>query len=174
MRTHTEEEEELKTILANHALWLTGNSKGSHANLKGADLENAYLKGADLRGANLRGANLKGADLENAYLKGADLRNADLRNADLRGADLRNADLWNANLAESGGIQYSQASWSQHGECGRMLIGVKINGEDVYFCGCFRGTLSELEEFIQGDEERYKQSRTMTMEFVSKTLNFNQ
>ena len=37
--------EELKTMLADHAEWLEDNSKGKRANLRGANLEGAYLRG---------------------------------------------------------------------------------------------------------------------------------
>ena len=86
-------QEELKSILDQHALWLEDSTKGQKANLQGADLQGAYLREADLRGANLRGANLQGANLRGADLQGANLRAADLRGVDLQGANLRGADL---------------------------------------------------------------------------------
>jgi hypothetical protein len=102
---------ELKKILADHVLWLSGDSARTKANLReadlsGADLREADLSGADLcradlRGADLRGADLRGADLRGADLREADLRRADLRRADLRGADLRGADLCRADLREA-------------------------------------------------------------------------
>ena len=84
--------DELKAILADHALWRRGEG-GKQANLRQAD-----LSGADLRGANLRGANLRGADLSGADLRGADLRGANLIGADLRWVDLSGASLSGANL----------------------------------------------------------------------------
>ncbi len=48
---------ELKTILEQHAQWLTDGS-GQRANLQEADLQEANLQRANLRGADLRGANL--------------------------------------------------------------------------------------------------------------------
>ena len=79
--------DELKTILDEHAKWLT--SKGD----KRANLQDADLQGADLRGAHLQGADLQGADLQDANLQGAHLQGADLRGAHLQGADLRGANL---------------------------------------------------------------------------------
>jgi hypothetical protein len=73
--------DELKKILADHALWLSGDSAGIRANLRRADLTEADLRGADLRGADLTGADLIGADLTGADLIGADLRGADLTGA---------------------------------------------------------------------------------------------
>ena len=75
-------QDEIKTALEQHALWLTGNG-GAKANLSGADLRSANLSGADLSGAYL-----SGADLSGAYLRSANLRSADLRSADLRSANL--------------------------------------------------------------------------------------
>ncbi len=113
---------ELKSILANHKLWIDTNGKqGNFANLRGAylsgadlaganlyhaDLSDADLTGAYLRDAYLTRADLTHADLTGAYLRGAnltraDLRGADLRGADLRGADLRGADLTGANLLDA-------------------------------------------------------------------------
>ena len=48
--------DEIKTILADHAVWLLGRDGGKRANLIGANLIGADLRGADLRGANLREA----------------------------------------------------------------------------------------------------------------------
>ena len=95
---------ELKSILAEHKLWLESNGKqGTRADLTDADLTGANLPcadlwGANLRGANLRGANLRGANLTDANLWGANLVNADLTRANLRGADLRGAKLEGADL----------------------------------------------------------------------------
>ena len=67
---------ELKSILAEHKLWIESAGKqGTRAILTGANLE-----GADLRGANLMDANLTGADLRYANLTGADLRYVNLTN----------------------------------------------------------------------------------------------
>ena len=108
---------ELKSILANHKLWIDTNGKqGNFANLRGAYLSGADLAGANLYHADLEGADLTGAylrdayltradlthaDLTGAYLRGANLTRADLRGADLRGADLRGADLTGANLLDA-------------------------------------------------------------------------
>ena len=70
--------DELKTILDEHAKWLT--SKGD----KRANLQDAYLRGANLRGANLRGAHLQDADLRGANLRGANLPPFQLPAGDIR------------------------------------------------------------------------------------------
>lgn len=108
----------IKTILANHAIWLDDSSKGSRAVLTGANLRRADLRKADLRKANLinadlsetnlmeanlmeanlTGANLSGASLTGAVLTGANLRIAFLRDADLSGANLTDARFVGANL----------------------------------------------------------------------------
>ena len=64
MKKYTQEE--LQKILADHSLWLTDNTKGTRAYLRGAD-----LRGADLRYANLQGANLWDVDLEKVNLRNA-------------------------------------------------------------------------------------------------------
>ena len=67
-------EEELKTILEQHKLWLDSNeTEGKCADLTWANLTCTNLTGADLTRANLTGAyltraNLTGADLEYANL----------------------------------------------------------------------------------------------------------
>lgn len=132
--------DELKTILADHASWLDGDGG----------------KKANLREANLRGVNLSGANLRGVNLSGADLSEADLRRANLREADLRRAT----------GINYAQCSFIAHGECGRQLLGIIINGTLRLFCGCFSGTLEELDAYIENGEERYKPSRKLARNFI--------
>lgn len=52
MKTSTPDE--LKAVLAQHALWLSSDhEQGVRANLRGADLSDADLRGANLYGANL-------------------------------------------------------------------------------------------------------------------------
>jgi hypothetical protein len=89
--------DELKTILANHRVWLvsrwTDAPKGARA-----DLSSANLDGADLRRADLRSADLRSANLRSANLYGADLSSANLRSANLYGANLDGANLTNAVL----------------------------------------------------------------------------
>ena len=107
-------EEELKTILEQHKLWLDSNKKEGKradltdaklygADLSGANLTRANLAYANLTDANLTRANLSGADLIGAhlyvaYLSGADLYGAILIGTNLTGANLRHADLSGANL----------------------------------------------------------------------------
>ena len=75
---------ELKSILAEHKIWIeTNRVQGIRANLTGAD-----LTGADLKDANLWRANLNSADLTGADLTGANLTKADLRGANLTGTIL--------------------------------------------------------------------------------------
>jgi uncharacterized protein YjbI with pentapeptide repeats len=68
-------QDELKTILADHAAWLMDNSKGKRASLRYVD-----LLCANLRNANLRGADLSYSDLRFTYLAGADLTGATILN----------------------------------------------------------------------------------------------
>jgi hypothetical protein len=92
-------EQELKTILEQHKLWLDSNKKeGKRADLSSADLRGADLRGADLTDANLTGADLIGADLTGVDLSGANLTGACLYRANLTGADLRRANLTGADL----------------------------------------------------------------------------
>jgi hypothetical protein len=79
--------ERLKEILAQHALWRSGNG-GKRANLRGANLGGADLSGANLSEAYLRGAYLRGANLSGANLGGANLGEANLSGADLSEAYL--------------------------------------------------------------------------------------
>ena len=182
--------DELKRILGDHSLWLAGNG-GECADLRGANLSSANLSLANLRGANLRGADLRWANLRWADLRGANLREADLSRANLslanlslanlrganlsgsdlseanlRGADLRGADPRGANLSEANGLCYAQCSFDAHGERGRQLSAVVIAGELRLFCGCFSGTLSELDAYIDNGEERYKATRKLAREFI--------
>ena len=152
----------------------------SDANLSAANLSLARLKCADVRWADLSDANLSDADLSWTQLKSSNLRGADLRGADLRGADLswstfsdadlRGVNLSDANLMGARGIKCAACHWPDHGECGRQLLGVIINGEICLFCGCFTGDKEELVRFIANGKEQHKKSRTLAMEFVCARL----
>jgi uncharacterized protein YjbI with pentapeptide repeats len=158
-------DQELKRILADHALWLAKNG-GNRANLSGANLRGANLSDADLSRADLCGVDLRGANLSGANLSGAYLSWADLSCADLCGVDLRWANLSDANLREAIGLHYAQCSFFAHGERGRQLSGVVIAGELRLFCGCFAGTLAELDAYIANGDERYKATRKLARDFI--------
>ena len=142
----------------------------SGANLSEANLSEANLSGADLSGADLSGANLSGANLSGANLSGADLSGADLRRADLSGANLRGAFLSGAFLSEAVGITFAQVSFNWHGEIGRQLSAIKIDGDIVLFCGCFKGSVDDLIEYIEGGDEKYKHSRTVALNTVMSLI----
>ena len=88
----------LEKILRKHQLWLSNETDGKLADLRGANLKESNLRGADFRDADFSGADFVGADLEGADFVGADLRGADLRLANLRWANLEGADLRGADL----------------------------------------------------------------------------
>jgi hypothetical protein len=147
--------DELKRILSDHSLWLAKNG-GNRANLSGVNLRWANLSEADLSWANLCGADLCGANL----------CGADLCGANLSWADLSRANLSDANLREAIGLHYAQCSFDAHGERGRQLSGVVIAGELRLFCGCFSGTLAELDAYIDNGDERYKATRKLARDFI--------
>jgi hypothetical protein len=41
-----------------------------------------------------------------------------------------------------------------------------IAGELRLFCGCFAGTLAELDAYIDNGEERYKATRKLARDFI--------
>ena len=142
---------DLPKILKLHKLWLEKHPEGRRAYLRGADLSGADLRGADLRGAYLSSANLRGADLSGAYLRGADLSGANLRDADLR---------------EARGVRLAACHWTAHGERGRLLNAVEIEGEVTFFCGCFQGNERSLREYISMHNPEHASSRTKALEFL--------
>ena len=85
--------------------------------------------------------------------------------ANLSGANLRSANLSGADLSESRGVQYAQAAFTGHGECGRMLTLATIDSAKRFFCGCFQGTPEELAEYIAKGPDDLKKSRTLAMNF---------
>ena len=95
---------ELDSILKNHKLWLSDNSKGERANLLYADLRYADLLYADLRYADLRYADLRYANLQHADLRNTNLLHADLRYANLQRANLLHANLLYADLRNTKGL----------------------------------------------------------------------
>lgn len=102
----------------------------------------------------------------------ANLSDAYLRDADLRYANLRDAELSGANLSSAKNVKFSQCSFDMHGECGRSITAVLINGEIIIFCGCVKGGEAELREYIEKREDKYKKSRLFALEFVLKAINF--
>jgi hypothetical protein len=96
----------------------------------------------------------------------ADLSEANLRWANLSKANLREADLREANLRWATGLRYAQCSFDAHRENGSQLSGVVIAGELRLFCGCFQGTLAELDDYIDKGEERYKATRKLARDFI--------
>ena len=150
-----------------------------------ANLAGANLAGASLAGANLRYVNLAGADLRYANLRYASLRDANLADANLAGANLLDANLWDANLLDANlcgadlrgaiivgakGLLHASCCWSRHGESGRQLLGVIIDNDPRYFCGCWSGTGDDLEQYIAKGKDEHKASRTVAYEFVSARL----
>ena len=103
----------------------------------------------------------------------ANLQCANLRGADLRDANLRGADLQCANLSESRNTRYSQISFDGHGECGRQLSAIMIDDEWVVFCGCFRGSFSDLETYIQQGEGEFLASRMKAMNVLKMICDIN-
>jgi len=103
---------ELKSILANHKLWIDTNGKqGNFANLRGAYLGGANLSYANLSCVNLRDADLYRADLTSADLTSADLTGASLILANLEGADLRGANLYRAYLTDAN-LEGANLQWA--------------------------------------------------------------
>jgi len=148
--------EELKEILHLHSLWTLGNRYAKRAN----------LSRANLRGAHLSGANLSGADLSGADLSGANLIEANLSGANLSGADLSGANLSGANLEEVFGVRVAACHWSGHGERGRQLLAVELPEGIMFYCGCFRGSESELRRYISERSPEYKVSRRKALNFL--------
>lgn len=69
--------EELRTILEKHYLWLNGEEGGEKADLSYADLKGVNLEGVNLKDVNLRGVDLRGANLNYANLSETNLSEAE-------------------------------------------------------------------------------------------------
>ena len=121
---------------------------------------NAISIMANLSWANLSGADLSGADISGANLSGADISGANLSRANLSGADISGAV----------GIIYAQVSFNWHGELGRQLSAIKIDGDIVLFCGCFKGSETDLIAYIERGDEKHKQSRTVALNTVMSLI----
>jgi hypothetical protein len=80
--------------------------------------------------------------------------------------------LRSADLSESYGVRYAQVTFTTHGERGRMLTACEIAGEVKLFCGCFIGSLEELQAYIDKGEENLKPSRNFALKCVMEMLNF--
>ena len=53
-----------------------------------------------------------------------------------------------------------------------MLTAFEIKDEIVLFCGCFKGSESELRSYIGDGKEELKESRLFALDFVLKAINF--
>ena len=95
---------------------------------------------------------------------------ADLHYADLHCANLSYTNLSGADLRGANGILRAECSWTYHGECGRTLIAVFIDGVPRYFCGCFAGTEEELRTYIANGDCQLAASRTVAVDFVSARM----
>jgi uncharacterized protein YjbI with pentapeptide repeats len=133
------------------------------ADLSDADLRYANLSSADLRYADLSDADLRYADLRDADLSSADLRSADLRYADLRSADLRYADLRDADLSSADtNKRYIQISCIGSRQ-GRTTYCFE---DDVVFCGCWKGGLTEFKERVEKAHKNNKQFLAEYLGFI--------
>ena len=120
---------ELKSILAEHKIWVeTNRLQGTRANLWRADLNAANLHDANLFDANLEGANLINANLINANLWGANLWGANLTGANLTGANLNRAYLWGAKLT---GANLYGANLKDANLTGANLTGANLTGANL-------------------------------------------
>ena len=127
-------EEELKTILEAHQVWVSSEGKeGAGAslfetNLQKVDLAQSNLQGADLFEADLQRADLPYSDLRNARLQGANMREANLRQANLEGAQLGGANLQMADLIEANlnGANLFEANLQKAGLSGADLRGAHL------------------------------------------------
>ena len=128
------ESKELTKILKDHKLWLSDNTKGSRANLYGANLAGASLTRANLAEANLTRANLTGANLTGANLTGAYLTWANLTGANLYGANLTRANLTGANL--------TRANLTGVNLTGANLTGANLTGADLTEANLTRADLT--------------------------------
>ena len=140
-------EEELKTILEQHKLWLDSNeTEGKRADLTDADLSYANLRCADLTGANLTGANLTRAILTNSVLTNSVLTGANLFYTYLTGANLRGANLTDVCL------EYANLY-------GANLRGANLTGADLRRAEL---TYADLTDTILDEKEQCRKGITLT------------
>ena len=102
--------------------------------------------------------------------KRIDWSGCNLNGASLNGASMNGASLNGASMVGAEGVISASCSWTDHGECGRQLLVVRIDGKDVYFCGCFKGSIEELRQYIQNGNDKYRASRTIAVDFVSARM----
>ena len=153
----------------------------SNAQMSGANLSGSYMRKTNLSGSYMHNTNLSAVDLVEADLSCAKLNGANLYNADLRSANLSNVNLTSANLSEANltnvnlscarGINWASVSFAEHGERGRMLTGVLLNGVVQFYCGCFSGDVNDLIRYISKGEPDLVESRSFAMETVITMIN---
>jgi uncharacterized protein YjbI with pentapeptide repeats len=173
--------EELKTRLEQHKMWLLDQSKGErlvakqgesfynadlrYANLSYADLRYANLSYANLRYANLSYANLRYANLSFANLSFANLSYANLSYANLRYANLSYADLSFANLSYAIGFKFTPLQVVNT----RFFITIF---DDYVIWGCKKMTFDEVKAFRLKDctsewnENEFKFNKKIITEMI--------
>jgi uncharacterized protein YjbI with pentapeptide repeats len=104
------------------------------------------------------------------WLRGEGRKRIDWSGCNLDGASLIGASLIGASLNRALGVIRASCSWTDHGERGRQLLAVRIDGKNVYFCGCFKGSIKKLREYIKNGEEKYRASRTIAADFASARM----
>lgn len=145
----------------------------NHADLQYTNISEASLKNICGIGINLYKADLSYTNLTDANLTDGDLRFVNLKNADLLNTKLYNTVLSNASFRCTHNIQYATCCFSGHGEAGRELLCVKINGVNKFFCGCFIGEEESLRSYIKKGKEYFKESRLIALETVLKLIDID-
>jgi uncharacterized protein YjbI with pentapeptide repeats len=111
---------DIEQILRRHERWLeSGETRGSRADLSGAQLDGADFSGVDLSDAILVGASLKQARFNGAQLVHTNLRDACLQEADLAEANLLLTDFTRADLQRAASLAGTgpHALWPMFSGC---------------------------------------------------------
>jgi uncharacterized protein YjbI with pentapeptide repeats len=65
---------------------------------------------------------------------------------------------------------YASCSFSDFGESNRTITAVRTPEGVLFFCGCFKGSTSELKEYIRSRQQGLAPSRTKAMNFLLSCL----
>jgi uncharacterized protein YjbI with pentapeptide repeats len=108
-----------------------------------------------------KNSNLRGADFSGAHFTATSLKQTEISRTNFTGALLQNVF-----------HNHARVQFNAHGECGRELVAIVKNegDEPTFHCGCFSGSVKDLQKYITQGNQRYAKTRLIALEAVLKLI----
>ena len=82
--------------------------------------------------------------------------------------------LWLEGSSNGKGLRHASICFTGFGECDRKLTVVGLPEGLTYFCGCFKGSETDLREYIDRGEDDLRESRLAGLECLKAVLKFSE